>query len=91
MAAAIRDNAGHHRFELDAEGGTATLLYHLSPGVITLIHTEVPQALEGKGVGSALVRGVLDIVRARGLKLVAQCSFVAAYMKRHPEYDDLLA
>jgi uncharacterized protein len=91
MAAVIRDNARHHRFELDADGGTATLLYHLSPDVITLMHTEVPPALEGKGVGSALVRGVLDIVRGRGLKLVVKCSFVAAYMKRHPEYDDLLA
>jgi hypothetical protein len=91
MAATIRDNAAHHRFELDADGGTATLLYHLSPGVMTLIHTEVPQALEGKGVGSALVGGVLDLVRTRGLKFVVKCPFVAAYMKRHPEHNDLLA
>jgi len=91
MAGTVRDNTVEHRFELDAEGGTAVLVYHLEPGAITLIHTEVPQALEGKGVGSALVRGVLDLVRARGLKLVVKCPFVAAYMKRHPEYDDLLA
>jgi len=91
MAGTVRDNTVEHRFELDAEGGTAVLVYHLEPGAITLIHTEVPQALEGKGVGSALVRSVLDLVRARGLKLVVKCPFVAAYMKRHPEYDDLLA
>jgi hypothetical protein len=58
--------------------------------VITLVHTEVPPALEGKGIGSALVRGVLDLVRGRGLKVVATCPFVAAYMGRHPEYNDLL-
>ena len=91
MAAAIRDNIEQHRFELDADGGTAIMVYHLAPGVITLLHTEVPHALEGKGIGSAIVRGVLDQVRARGLKLVVKCPFVAAYMKRHPEYDDLLA
>jgi hypothetical protein len=91
MAGTIRDNTEKHRFELDADGGTALLIYHLEPGAITLVHTEVPEALEGKGVGSAIVRGVLDLVRARGLKLVVKCPFVAAYMKRHPEYDDLLA
>ncbi len=91
MAATIRDNAAHHRFELDADGGTAIMLYHLEPGVITLMHTEVPPALEGKGIGSAIVRGVLDLVRARGLKVVAKCPFVVAYMKRHPEHNDLLA
>jgi uncharacterized protein len=90
MAAAIRDNAAHHRFELDADGGTAIMVYHLDPGVITLVHTEVPQALAGKGIGSALVRGVLDLVRARGLKVIVKCPFVAAYLQRHPEYNDLL-
>jgi predicted GNAT family acetyltransferase len=91
MAGAIRDDTAKHRFELDADGGTAIMIYHLDPGVITLVHTEVPQALEGKGVGSAIVRGVLDLVRARGLKMIVKCPFVAGYMKRHPEYDDLLA
>lgn len=90
MAAAVRDNVEHHRFELDADGGTALMYYRLEPGVITLVHTEVPPALGGKGIGSALVRGVLDLVRARGLKVIAKCPFVAAYMGRHPEYNDLV-
>jgi predicted GNAT family acetyltransferase len=90
MAATVRDDAAHHRFELDADGGTALMYYRLAPGEITLTHTEVPPALGGKGVGSALVRGVLDLARERGLKVIAKCPFVAAYMGRHPEYDDLL-
>jgi hypothetical protein len=90
MTGTVRDNPAHHRFELDADGGTALMYYRLEPGVISLVHTEVPPALEGKGIGSALVRGVLDLVRGRGLKVVAKCPFVAAYMGRHPEYNDLL-
>jgi uncharacterized protein len=87
----IRDNTADHRFELDLDGGMALMYYRLEPGVITLMHTEVPPAFGGQGVGSTLVRGVLDIVRARGLKVVARCPFVAAYIGRHPEYNDLTA
>ena len=90
MTADIRDNTAQHRFELDADGGTAVMYYRLEPGVITLMHTEVPPELGGQGIGSALVRGVLELVRTRGLKVVAKCPFVAAYMGRHPEYNDLV-
>ncbi|HLH89423.1 MAG TPA: GNAT family N-acetyltransferase [Xanthobacteraceae bacterium] len=89
MSGDIRDNAVQHRFELDVDDGMALMYYRLEPGVITLLHTEVPPALGGHGIGSALVRGVLDIVRARGLKVVPKCPFVAGYMGRHPEYNDL--
>ena len=54
------------------------------------MHTEVPQALAGQGVGSKLIRGALEMVRAQGLKVVPQCLFVWAYMGKHPEYNDLL-
>ena len=90
MSGEIRDNTADHRFELDADGGTAVMYYRLEPGVITLMHTEVPPELGGQGIGSALVRGVLDLVRTRGLKVVAKCPFVAAYMGRHSEYNDLV-
>ena len=50
-----------------------------------------PPAIEGHGVGSKLVRGALDAARDQGLRVVPQCPFVAAYIKRHPEYEDLLA
>jgi len=86
----VRDNPAMHRFELNADGGTAVAYYQLAPGVITFTHTEVPQALSGHGVGSALVKGALESARARNLKVVARCPFVAAYLARHPEFNDLL-
>ncbi len=61
----IRDDPAHKRFALEVDGHTASLYYRLEPGVITLVHTEVPPALGGQGIGAALVRGVLDMVRAR--------------------------
>jgi len=90
MTGTVRDNAAQHRFELETDGHTAYLYYRLESGVITLVHTEVPPALGGRGVGSTLVRGALDAIRAKGLKVIAQCPFVAAYMGKHPEFDDLV-
>lgn len=86
----VRDNRAEQRFELAAEGGVAAAYYIRTPGAITFTHTEVPEAMKGGGVGSRLVRGALDLVRAEGLKVVAQCPFVAAYIRKHPEYADLV-
>ena len=79
-----------HRFELAVDGRTAFSQYKLAPGTITFMHTEVPKEFEGQGIGSKLVRGELEAVRARGLKVVAKCPFVAGYIKKHPEFQDLL-
>jgi predicted GNAT family acetyltransferase len=86
----VRNNTELHRFELDADGHMAVVYYRLSPGVITFTHTEVPNELSGRGIGSALARGALDIVRAQGLKVVAQCPFISGFMGKHPEFNDLL-
>jgi uncharacterized protein len=90
MTGTVRDNAAEHRFELEVDGHTAYLYYRLEPGVITLVHTEVPPALGGRGVGSTLVRGALAAIRANGLKVIVKCPFVAAYMGKHPEFNDLV-
>ncbi len=81
------------RFELHFEGQIAYTEYLLNKlGVIYLTHTEVPVALEGKGVGSALIQKVLHHIRGEGLKMAPLCPFVAVYLKRHPnEAKDLLA
>ncbi|HEY6024933.1 MAG TPA: GNAT family N-acetyltransferase [Pseudolabrys sp.] len=89
MSNNVRDNTEHTRFELDADGHVAFSNYRRSDGLLTVLHTEVPKALEGRGIGSSLVRGVLDIARAQGLKVNAVCPFVKGYLDRHPEYADL--
>jgi predicted GNAT family acetyltransferase len=90
MASDVRDNQEHHRFELEVEGVTAFSEYSRKSGVVTFIHTEVPDALSGKGVGSRLAKGALDLVRSRGEKVIAKCPFIAAYIQKHAEYQDLL-
>jgi predicted GNAT family acetyltransferase len=85
----IHDIAARHRYELVVDGLTAWVRYTRKPGVITFIHTEVPEGLAGKGVGSRLARHVLDAARAEGLQVDPVCPFIAAWMKKHPEYDDL--
>jgi predicted GNAT family acetyltransferase len=90
MASNVRDNTERHRFELDAGGHVAYSNYGRAGNVLTILHTEVPKELEGHGIGSALVRGVLDIARSQGLKVVPVCPFAKAYIERHPEYADLL-
>jgi predicted GNAT family acetyltransferase len=87
----VRDNSARQRFELDAEGHVAFSEYMRADGVIEIRHTEVPPALNGKGLGSRLVRGLLDLVRAEGAKVRPRCPFVRGYIEKHPEYADLLA
>jgi uncharacterized protein len=86
----VRDNPALNRFELDVEGGVAVAYYRAAPGRITITHTEVPTALRGRGIGSVLVRGALELARAQGLKVASGCPFVSAYLGKHPEFNDLL-
>jgi predicted GNAT family acetyltransferase len=85
----VYDNPPQSRFELATPLGIAYSEYDLTGALLTIKHTEVPQALEGQGIGSRLARGALEAARARDLKVIARCPFVNAFMKRHPEYDDL--
>jgi predicted GNAT family acetyltransferase len=87
----VRDTAERHRFELDIDGAVAFSNYRRDGATLTFMHTEVPPALNGRGIGSALVRGALDLARAQNLKVRAQCPFVKAYLERHAEYADLRA
>ncbi len=87
----VKDNPAAGRFEMGSGDSTAFVEYRRAGDRIALPHTEVPEALSGKGLGSKLVSGTLDAVRAEGLKVVPRCEFVAAYIERHPEYRDLQA
>jgi uncharacterized protein len=90
MSAAIRDNTALSRFELDSGGVTVFMNYRLAGNVISLDHTETPVAARGRGLASQLVEGVVQIARARGLKVVPRCPFVRAYFDKHPELADLV-
>ena len=86
----VVNNKPKHRYELAVEGHITATYYELSGGIITFVHTEVPPELGGKGIGSKLIRGALDQVRADGLKVIAQCPFVKAFLDKHPDYQSLL-
>ena len=91
MTTEVIDVPGRFRYEVTVDGELAGFAqYRQVEGVRVFVHTEVFDAFEGKGVGSALARGALDDVRARGRRLVAQCPFISAYLDRHPEYADLV-
>jgi len=90
MNNAVSDNPALGRFELAVDGHVAATYYEIVGGVITFDHTEVPPELGGKGVGSKLVQGALDQVRAKGLKVIARCEFVCGWIDKHPDYADLL-
>jgi predicted GNAT family acetyltransferase len=91
MDSEVIDNRDANRFELRVEGRLAVATYEREPDRITLTHTIVPKALEGRGIASRLIRAALEAARAEGLKVVPQCPFVRAYIERHPEMKDLLA
>lgn len=84
-------NTDASRYEMRVEGHIAFVTFRRAPDRIMLLHAEVPAELEGRGIGSRLAKATLDAVRAEGLKVVPRCSFIAAYIQRHPEYQDLLA
>jgi predicted GNAT family acetyltransferase len=90
MMSDIVNNTAKQRYELVVDGHIAATYYTIAGRVITFVHTEVPQELGGKGIGSRLIKGALDQVRADGLKVIAQCPFVKAYIEKHPDYANLL-
>jgi predicted GNAT family acetyltransferase len=91
MAEDVQDNPAESRFELEVEGHLAVAYYKLEGKVISFTHTEVPPSLGGQGVGSRLIKGALEAVRVRGLKVVPKCPFVSAYIGKHKEHADLIA
>jgi hypothetical protein len=84
------NNEARHRFEVSLDAETAYAEYRLAAGEITLTHTEVPKAFEGRGVASQLARAALGYARAQGLKVIPLCPFMAAYITKHPEWRDLV-
>jgi predicted GNAT family acetyltransferase len=86
----VIDNASRRRFELTVGGEVATADYELDGNTVVLVHTEVPSALAGQGVGSRLAKGVFDTIRASGRRVATVCPFMASYAKKHPEYAPII-
>ena len=88
---AVTNAPDQQRFEIRVDGALAGFAaYKRQAAHLVFTHTEVDAAYEGKGVGSALAKGALDAARAAGDRIVPQCSFIASYVKRHPEYAELV-
>ena len=87
----VVNNEAEQQYEVVVDGALAVAQYTRRGDEITFHHTEVPVALRNRGVGAALVQAALEDVRARGLKVMSTCWFVSAYIRRHPEYQPLLA
>lgn len=95
MSYDIQHQPNERRFSTSVDLELCVLDYTLSPTpsgeVMTITHTEVPPPLEGRGIASALMKAALDHAREQGWKVRPACSYANAWMRRHPDYEDLRA
>ena len=87
----VSNNEVEQRYEARVGGRLAVLAYKQEGGRIVYTHTEVPEELEGQGIAGKLTRVALDDARAQRLAVVPRCPYVAGYIRRHPEYQDLVS
>ncbi len=88
--AKVVHNTDEKRFEITIEDNVCVLEYDLRGQVIYFTHTGVPQPLEGQGLAGRLAKAGLDYARENSLKVVPACEFIYVYLKRHPEYQDIV-
>lgn len=86
----LTDNVERSRYEMVVDGQTSYVSYMRIGDRLTLVHTEVPKALGGRGVGSALATAAFRDIRSRGLRVAVECEFLQKFVKRHPEFSDLV-
>jgi predicted GNAT family acetyltransferase len=82
---AVVDDRSASRFKLEIDGHVAELIYGRKGDHLTLVHTEVPEALGGRGLGGKLVRAAVDVAEAQGLTIVPQCEFARGWLESHPD------
>ena len=87
----VTRNEEKEQWEAHAGGETGVLTYSEMDGKLYLLHTEVPEAMEGQGIAGRLVRTALDHAREKGQKVVPFCPFARSWIRRHQEYADLMA
>ena len=86
----IQNNAEANRFEAPVGDSLAKIDYRRMDDRIILLHTEVPEAMQGQGIGSKLARFALDYARENDLQVDNRCPFIRSYLQEHPEYEDIL-
>lgn len=86
----VTDNSQDSQYQISLSDDTAFISYHLRNGNKELMHTEVPQQYEGKGIASTLARFAFEDARESGQKVVVYCPYLAAYLRKHPEYNDVV-
>lgn len=86
----VTNNTAAGQFEIRTADGVALLTYAIDGDTIDLVHTRVPKQMEGKGDGAALANAALEYARAQHMKVIPTCPFVRSYLRRHPEYSDLI-
>jgi predicted GNAT family acetyltransferase len=87
----VRHYPERRRFETTVDGHDCEIDYQLANGVMTITHTGVPAPVGGRGIAAEMTRFALDTARTNGWKVVPACSYAAAFMRRHPEFEDLRA
>lgn len=89
MNVEVTHDVDRHRFTANVEGNHCVLDYHVANGVMSITYTGVPAEVGGRGIAAALTKFALDTARVAGWKVLPLCSYAAAYMRRHPHYEDL--
>ncbi len=87
----VRHNPAEHRFEATVDGLLCHCDYRVQGNVMAMNHTEVPQALAGRGIAGRLVEAAIRHARDNAMRIAPRCAYVRDYVKRHPEVQDLLA
>lgn len=90
MDLAVINNEDANRFEMMVDGCLALIEYKVEGKIMTLIHTNVPKKLEGRGLGSKIANFALEYAKNNGLKVIPQCPFVRSYIERHNEHQELV-
>lgn len=86
----IEHDRQQHQFRLEHQGHSARLLYALDGSTMTITHTQVPEAIAGQGIAAQLTRAALEHARSAGLAVLPQCSYTQSYLRRHPQFQDLV-
>lgn len=86
----INDNEQEQRFETPVNDGMAFIAYRWQNGKLALMHTEVPGEAEGQGIAGSLAKFAFETAKQQQRKILIYCPYLSTYIKRHPEYNDVV-